>query len=544
MHAPAVLLASVGLACAWAAPLRAQAPSAKPNILFLLSDDHSYPFLGCYGDTNVKTPNLDRLALSGIRFHRFFTGAPQCVPSRATLLTGRSAVAARMTRFSSPLPPDEVTWLDLLRRDAGYFTGTAGRSHHLDGDKKSDLLQSLGLQTFGGRLDFVQPGKDADTPGLLGAFLDRKPSDKPFAFWLNFSDPHHPWTAEDDPPDPASLKLPPHWPDLPGMRQDLAKYCGEVGRLDRTVGQVLALLEQRGFATNTLIVFAGDNGLALPHGKGSLYDPGLNVPFFVTWPGVVKPGGESRFLVSAEDLGPTLLAAAGLPPAPKMSGKSLLPLLRGEPFTPRRFLFAERGPHGSATVSANMSSSGYDLSRCVRSDRFKFIYNATPWIPYSPVDSAGGAAWQQIRAAHDQGQLAAPLAAAYFTAPRPVYELYDLEKDPSELTNVSGQPAYREQERELRAALTEQMIRDFDYLPLPAELPAPGAQKLDRAQRFKALDTDRDGRLDRAEFSLNRQAADAESWFARRDADRDGFLSRDEYINEPAPKAPDGVSAK
>src|SRR5213596_438167 len=104
------------------------APAAdKPNILFLLSDDHSYPFVSAYGDANVKTPTLDKLAAGGMKFHRFFTSCPQCVPSRAAYMTGRSSVAARMTRFSSPLPRDEVTFPELLREKAGYYTGICGR---------------------------------------------------------------------------------------------------------------------------------------------------------------------------------------------------------------------------------------------------------------------------------------------------------------------------------------------------------------------------------------------------------------------------------
>ena len=112
------------------------AATARPNILFVLSDDHSYPFLSCYGDGNVRTPNIDRLAADGMRFHRFFTVAPQCVPSRAGYLTGRSAVAARMTRFSAALPRDEVTFLELLRQQGGYHTGIAGRWFHLDGSAR------------------------------------------------------------------------------------------------------------------------------------------------------------------------------------------------------------------------------------------------------------------------------------------------------------------------------------------------------------------------------------------------------------------------
>jgi len=252
---------------------------------------------------------------------------------------------------------------------------------------------------------------------------------------------------------------------------------------------VLDVLAQRGLLDNTLIVFAGDNGAALPHGKGSLYDPGCNVPFLVRWPGRVQAGGESRALLSGEDLGPTLLDAAGVPKLARMSGISFLPLLRGETDLHRKYVFTERGPHGSAPVSVTMSNSGYDLSRAVRSDRYKFIYNCTPWIPYGPVDSAGGAGWQQMKAAFTEGRLSAGLVATYFTTPRPVYELYDLDSDPSELNNLSGTRELAAMEKELRAALAEKMILDFDYLPLPALLDdnqPDGATKQQAGRKGKA----------------------------------------------------------
>lgn len=458
-----------------AASLCDAASAAKPNILFVLSDDHSYPFLSCYGDTNVRTPALDRLAAEGMKFHRFFTAAPQCVPARAAYLTGRSAVAARMTRFSSPLPRDEVTFPELLRENAGYFTGIAGRSYHLDGSGAragtegiGALVDKHGLKTFAQRVDFLRQGSDTEAIAQMREFLAAKPAAKPFCLWLNFSDPHHVWNADASfRPDPAALKLPAHWPDLPGMREQLADYCAEVNRLDRSMQAVLDLLAAQGFAENTVVVFAGDNGAALPHGKGSLYDPGSNVPLVIRWPGVIKPGGESRALLSNEDIAPTILAAAGVAPGPKMSGVSFLPLLKGERHTPRTHIFVERGPHGSGPVTAQIRSSTYDLGRAVRSDRYKFIYNCTPWIPYSPVDSAGGAAWREITAAHEAGKLSTGVSSTYFTTPRPVYELYDLDADPSELNNLSGTPALRETEFALRRALAEKMILDFDYLPLP-----------------------------------------------------------------------------
>jgi hypothetical protein len=159
-----------------------------------------------------------------------------------------------------------------------------------------------------------------------------------------------------------------------------------------------------------------------------------------------------------------------------MSGVSFLPLLKGEKHVPRKHIFVERGPHGSAPVQANMTNAGYDLARAVRSDHYKFIYNCTPWIPYSPVDSAGGQAWKQIQEAHAAGKLSPGHSATYFTAPRPVYELYDLDADPGELNNLSGKPELAAIERELRAALAEKMILDWDYLPLPDLMEGNGAE--------------------------------------------------------------------
>ena len=181
----------------------------------------------------------------------------------------------------------------------------------------------------------------------------------------------------------------------------------------------------------------------------------------------MKAGTESHALLSGEDVAPTLLAAAGIEPGAKMTGISFLPLLQGQAFTSRKHVFVERGSHGSAPVTVNMSSSGFDLGRAVRSDRYKFIYNCTPWIPYGPVDSAGGSFWTGMKAANAEGKLAPGLVSTYFATPRRVYELYDLQEDPSELNNLSGRKELADVEQELRAALAEKMALDFDYLPLP-----------------------------------------------------------------------------
>lgn len=539
-------------------------PADSPNILFMLSDDHSYPYVSCYDDPNVNTSVLRQLAAEGMKFHRFFTASPQCVPSRAAYLTGRSPVAARITRFSSSLARDEVTFPEILKKDAGYFVGVCGRSYHLDGSGQrggsavAELMTKHAMRTFQERFDYVKTGSDDQAVEQAAEFLDACPEGKPFCLWVNFSDPHHVWNAPPEfRPDPDSLKLPAHWPDLPGMREQFADYCAEVNRVDQTVGRVLSLLKERRLNENTIIVFAGDNGAALPHGKGSLYDPGSNVPFIVKWPGVVAPGRESRDLISGEDLAPTLLEAARVAVPERMSGVSFLPLLKQQDWTPRKHVFVERGPHGSAPVTVNIASSGYDLGRAVRSERYKFIYNCTPWIPYSPVDSAGGSAWTEMKQAFSDGTLPENLKATYFTSPRPVYELYDLHADPSELTNLSGQPELADVERELRMALAEKMILDFDYLPLPAiaepdagsavsrsgrRNPGRNAQNTDRAATFERLDMNGDWQLTPEEFRAGRQAAEADRWFGLRDVNRDGLVSREEYL--PANPLPNPSDAK
>jgi arylsulfatase A-like enzyme len=458
----------------------ARAAASRPNILFLLSDDHSYPYLGCYGNKDVQTPNLDRFAAQGIRFDRMFVGCPQCVPSRATLMTGRSPVAVRMVRFTSPLPAELPALPDLLRDQAGYFTGVGGRSYHLDGPGGGGrhacpeifgTMQKHGLCTFTNRVDYVEKGGGLrDFGGKLAAFLDAAPKDKPWFFWLGFSDPHHVWTATGPRgvPDPAKLTLPPHLPDLPGVRSDLARYIAEVEHLDGDVQAVLDMLETRGFAKNTLVVFMGDNGMAMPHGKGALHEPGIHVPLLVRWPGVVKPGGVTRQLVSGEDFAPTMLEAAGLTPPKAMSGVSYLKLLRGEPFEGRKHVFAERGPHGGdGGMKPDILAATFDLARCVRSDRFKLIYNCTPHQAVAPVDSQKDPGWQEILAAHAAGKLAPEFERAYFTLPRATFELYDLDTDPGELNNLAGKPEDKDAELELKRALTEKMVLDWDFLPTP-----------------------------------------------------------------------------
>lgn len=462
------------LAATLTAAASVPAAQTRPNIVLALSDDHTAYVMGAYGDPVVRTPNLDRFAREGLRCDRAFQAAPQCVPSRAALMTGRSPAAARIARFNSPLPPDVITLPELLRA-GGYFTGVCRRNFHLDGPAKPGpimrkVFDQHGMVTWDKRVDYLDRGSPRNqTRARLSEFLAKVPSGKPFFLWISFNDPHHVWDRDaiPQPYDPKQIPVPRFLPDLPGVREDLARYYNEVSRLDEEFQWVLDALEQRGVARNTIVVFMGDNGMAFPHGKGSLYDPGLNVPLLIRWPGRVQPGAATRELISGEDIAPTLLEAAGLKPLKEMTGRSFLNLLLGRPFEGRKYIFGQRGQHGQSTFNLNTRSNGFDLARCVRSSTHKLIYNCTPYQIYSPVDSANDPGWKEIVAAHQAGRLAPEFDRAYFTHPRPVFELFDLEQDPAELNNLAGRPEVAAIERELKEALYEKMVLDYDFLPLP-----------------------------------------------------------------------------
>jgi N-sulfoglucosamine sulfohydrolase len=206
--------------------------------------------------------------------------------------------------------------------------------------------------------------------------------------------------------------------------------------------------------------------MAFPHGKGSLYDPGLNVPCLARWPGRIRAGSVTEALLSGEDVGPTFLQAAGLPVPKAMSGRSFLDLLQGADGPRREFVFAARLTHGSRPFKEGVTTHTFDLSRTVRSARYKLIYNCTPQVSYSPVDSYTERSWLEMTDEHLWGRLDPKFDRAYFEA-RPVLELYDLWNDPAELQNLAGRPELASIQRKLTEALQEKMILDWDFLPLP-----------------------------------------------------------------------------
>lgn len=411
----------------------------QPNIVFLFSDDHSVPDLGCYGNDAVHTPHLDELAGEGIRFDRAYVPSAQCSPSRAAVLTGRAPHAVGASRLhapADPLFPDVVT----LLKEVGYYTGAYRKVHQPHIEEQFDFY--------------------GDDDRALSAFFEQAPADRPLFLWFGCHDPHRPYGpgAFDPPHDPDDVRVPDYLPDTPEVRQDLAFYYDEIARFDRESGEILALLEQHGLADDTMVVMGGDNGLPFPRAKATLYEPGVRVPLLVKWPGVVAPGETTEALVSLVDLTATWLEAAGLTPPPTLESRSLLPLLTGETSTVRERVFAERNWHDN-----------WDPMRCIIGPRYKLIQNYRSEVGYQPsLDIVESPSYQAIQQLEADGDLSERLQ--WYTAEtRPRVEFYDLQEDPGEWSNLAEDPACQDPIRQHQQALSDWMNATHDFLPPPRE---------------------------------------------------------------------------
>jgi len=447
----------------------------KPNVLFILSDDHSVPDLGCYGNPDLKTPNLDRLAKQGVLFRNAFCAAPQSVPSRAAYLTGRNVVAVDMLRFSNPLPREYVTFPEVLRA-AGYHVGTLGRLFHLDGSHdpnavETEIHKKLGLITFSDRYNYVAFGNEYNLIPKTEEFLNQVPKDTPFCLWANYHDPHRPWLAKEYEPDPDKITVPQTLPDTKEVRKDLAAYYGTINRLDENLGKYLDYLQKRGALENTIIVFAGDNGCSLIRGKGTLYRVGLNTPLIVNYPPKAKANIVSDVLVAGIDVAPTILELCGVKGNPEIEGKSFVKVLNGSREEYNDYVYAVRGTHASSLPNG---TGAFDLSRTVFNKEYKLIYNPLWQLSYWPVDAGGQPFWKDLVQKNKAGELESRFSkSTLFTEKRPMFELYDLKNDPNEFNNLSGKPSYEEVEYDLKLKMEEWMIVNRDMVPLPIAGPPP-----------------------------------------------------------------------
>ncbi len=424
----------------------------RPNILYCLADDWAWPNAGVYEDRVVRTPTFDRVAREGVRFNYCFSAVPSCTPSRAAMLTGqyphRLEEGSCLWGF---LPRKFPVYPDLLEK-AGYAVGSTRKGW--------------------GPGDF-RAGGDARNPAGptfkdFASFLAAVPEGKPFCFWFGSQDPHRPYEVGSG----ARMGLktdrvvvPPFWPDNEVSRNDVLDYYWKVERFDREVGELLDSLEKAGKLENTIVVMTGDNGWPFPRCKANLYDGGTRQPLAVRWPVKVKAGSISDDFINLMDLAPTFLEAAGLKPAPAMTGRSFLGLLTGtESPGSRNTVFLERERH--ANVRAG--DAGYPV-RAIRTREFLYLRNLRPdrWPAGDPQahkdpkrafgDCDDGPTKNYILDHRDE-----PGVQRFFQlcfAKRPAEELYDLSKDPHEISDVAGQTAYAAAQKQLRARL-EQWMKD------------------------------------------------------------------------------------
>jgi N-sulfoglucosamine sulfohydrolase len=446
------MASACGLAALAPSSLRG-APAAKPNLLLICAEDLG-PTLGCYGDTQIATPNLDQLAAEGVRFDNAFTTQASCSPSRSSILTGlypHQNGQLGLAHYGYTTKHDPAKLPNTLR-DAGYRTGIMGKIHVQP--EKSFAFDYRGLP-HGATRNPDKVGKD------FRAFLDQAPG-QPFFFYLNLFDAHAPMLDQVDgfPADPIRPEDVRPWPwlgiDTPELRQRVAGYYNCARRVDLAVGEALRALAERKLENDTLVIFIGDHGPAFCRGKTTNYEAGLRVPFLVRQPGTVPAGGVRPQLVSFVDLMPTFLTAAGLPLPRPLAGLPLQPLLADAGAPWRETLCTEHTTHGPAN---------YFPRRTIRDARYKLILNLEAASRANPVPSVDGCpATRQALAGDDE----TAKALHQLTVTPPPVEFYDLETDPCETRNLADDPAHRATRERLLAQL-EQWRRETSDPTLTAE---------------------------------------------------------------------------
>ncbi len=421
------------------------AVAQAPNIIFIIGDDISWDDIGAYGNTKIKTPNLDKLAKDGLRFTNMYLTASSCSPSRSSILTGRYPHNTGAAELHSPLPAHLKYFPELLKQQ-GYFSALIGKWHEGPNTRRAydTLLVDRKANGEGGELQWNN-------------LLKARPKDKPFFFWLAPFDAHRPWSVKTDGPqhDPETDIVIPHTlVDTKETRQDLAFYYNEIAQLDRYVGKLRQELERQGIADNTLIIFTADNGRPFPGSKTRLYDAGVKTPFIVSWPARIKAGQVCESLISSIDIAPTLLEVAGAKTAETIQGTSFAALFKSPENAFRKYVFAEHNWHDYAAYE-----------RSVRTKDFLYIINKrSEWDNGGPIDANQSPSAKALQAAKSNGKLTI-LQNDALLKPRPAEEFFDNQKDPLQMKNEAGNKAYSAQVSELRRILKQWQDQTGDTEP-------------------------------------------------------------------------------
>lgn len=432
-----------------------------PNIVVVICHDLGR-HLGCYGVSEVRSPQIDGFASSGLRFTNSFCAAPQCSPSRAALWTGRfphanGVVGLTHSGFANDLFPDEKHLAQILRAN-GYET------HLFGGQHEARSAERCGHE-------HVHPGGPcksvaADFAEFMSTYQDQK---SPLFVQVGFFEPHRPFPHENIDPLPLdTLTVPAYLPDIPEVREDLGDLEASVASADRAFGQIIRAISTSTVADNSIILFTADHGIAFPHAKMTLYDPGIQIPLIIAGPGISE-NSVNHEMISNVDIMPTLLEIAGIPCPENVHGRSFAGLLAQRQYTPNTMIFAEKTYH-----------TYYDPMRAIRGSRWKLIANFefAPWQETSPDYLNNAKGYVEVSKALD-----IPYDAQY----HPPFELFDLENDPFEQHNLADEPKHQNTRDRMIRLLRKWMAETGD--PLLNGPMAQGAYR-QRMEQFNRIGLD------------------------------------------------------
>ena len=448
--------------------------SARPNFLFVLADDQSFPHAGAYGCPGIRTPAFDRVARQGVLFANSFCASPSCTPSRSAILTGRHMWQVEQAGLLYGTIPPKYPLVTHQLADAGYHVGYTGKGWGPGDWQAGGLTRNPTGAEFNSRQFATLPREGLDTRDYAANFADflrQRPARAPFFFWFGATEPHRAYArgaglATGHRLDEVSV--PAYWPDTPEVRGDILDYYAEIEWLDRQLERALGVLAATGELDNTLIVVTSDNGMPFPRAKVNLYDRGIHMPLAMRWGSRFRGGRTVDDIVQHIDFAPTFLEAAGLPVPEGMAGRSLLPLLDSgrsggiDPSRDAAFTGMERH------VMARPEGAGYPM-RSIRTRAHLYIRNFTPdrWptggdflssnrTPHGDVDASPIADFM-LDPTH---RASFPRQYEFCFGRRPAEELYDLRSDPDQVRNLALEQ--HSQLGPLRARLEEYLRKTGD----------------------------------------------------------------------------------
>ena len=433
--------------------------SKPPNILWITAEDMS-PVLGCYGEPDAKTPHIDALAKQSVRYTNAFASAPVCSPSRSCLIQGTypTTLGTQQMRSGFPLPTYMKGFPALLRMQ-GYYSTNNVKTDYNSGNYQEIIKSSW------------------DENSDSAHWQNREEENKPFFSVFNLMTSHQSrsmvWPHErfekeiqsklstDQIHNPAKVTIPPYYPDTPIVRKTVARFHDCVSAMDKEVGDILKQLEKDGLSENTIVFFFSDHGSGMPRHKRALLDSGMHVPLLIRFPekwkkyAPCKPGSTTDRMVAFVDFASTVLSLSRSPIPDYMQGK---PFLGPDEVKPRTYVFGHR----------DRVDEVRDLARSVRSKKYLYIRNYMPHLGYNQRT-----AWPDLgEIRHEFYRLADPKKMTppqwHFAGPtRSVEELYDCDKDPQNLQNLSGSTSHKKVLNRLRRELNNHLkeSRDLGFLP-------------------------------------------------------------------------------